>query len=121
VPEYAVKSTAYVQPVESVREAIDEVDEQLAIASGETNISRWRVNRKTSELAGEIGIVDVVVFVGAEDQEDAEEQVEQQFAYISDTKVTGWEVVGARKASKPRASSHRRPDVRVRSHPRRKK
>ena len=102
MPEYAVKTTIYVQPVSDIREATQEAKDQLEIWSPQSEISHWRFH-KTSEMSDSIGIVDAVIYTLADDKEEAEGNIDDQMSYISETKVTGHEVLGVRKVR-----SHRR-------------
>src|SRR3990167_676877 len=116
MPEYAVETEIFVQPVADIEEGIQEAKDQLEIYSSETNISHWKFDKKTSEMSDSIAIIDATIYVVADDPDEAGENVEQQLAYLGDTKVTGWEVRNVRKRPKPRAmrpSARRRPEVRV--------
>lgn len=100
MPEYAVKTTIYVQPVGSLEEAYREVANQLEVYDPHSNISHWKFDKKTSEMADSMAIVDVTIHVVADDPEEAESDVDSQLEYINPgNRVTGSEVMGVRKRS----------------------
>src|SRR5437867_11416341 len=97
MPEYAVKTTVYVQPVDSLAEAYEEFRDQMNVYDTHSNISHWKIDKKSSEMAGSIGIVDAIIYVIADDPEEAEADVDSQLEYINQgNTVTGDEATGVR-------------------------